>query len=109
MATRGTAQSAKSYTQTAGAADDLVLRAYGAVIQIVHRGTTDPIYFRLGATVAGVTDPTVAGDECMCVLPGQVATVPWPVTSSGHEGVAVKTICASAQPLTVQTLTARAF
>lgn len=37
-----------------------------AEVEVLNRGTTDPIYF----TVGGAT-PTVAGDDTYVVLPGQ--------------------------------------
>lgn len=100
------ATTAKSFTTSAGAFDDTTLTSYGANIQIVHRGTTDPIYFTLGRTAATTLTPTVAGDNCMVVMPGQTATVPWPLVSAGGT-VCVETICASAQGCTIQVLATR--
>lgn len=100
------ATTARSFTTSAGAFDDTTLSSYGANIQVVHRGTTDPIYFTLGTTSATTLTPTVAGDNCMVVMPGQTITVPWPASSAGQT-VCVETICASAQGCTIQVLATR--
>ena len=103
------AASAKTITTTNGTMDDTTLTQYGAVVQVANHSTSgSPIYCIIGKDAASTTTPTVAGDNAMVVLPGQVATFPYPVASPGNS-VCVKTIVAAAQLCTIQVLTARAF
>lgn len=103
------AASAKTITTTNNTMDDTTLTQYGAVVQIAnHDSAGAPIYCIIGKDAASTTTPTVQGDNAMVVLPGQVATFPYPVASPGNS-VCVKTIVAAAQLCTIQVLTARAF
>lgn len=59
-------------------------------VAVVNRDATSPIFF----TADGST-PTVAGDDCFCVAPGQTMQI-------GFFGGAVKLIAAAAAAYTVQ-------
>jgi hypothetical protein len=102
-----TANTAKHYTTAASPTiDDTTLSSYGAAIEVVHRGTTDPIYFRLGRTAATTPAPALLGDNNFVVMPGRSVIVPWPAESAGAT-VCVETICASAQGCSIQVLATR--
>ncbi len=100
---------ALTFTTTNGSMDDTTLSDYGAIVQVANHSTSGvPIYCTLGQTAANTTTPTVGGDNAFVVLPGQVASFPYPIASPGN-GVCVKTIAAAAQLCTIQVLAARAF
>jgi hypothetical protein len=98
-----TAATAKSFTASAGVADDTTLTGGGRVIRLVHRGVTDPVWVTVGPTAALTPNPTVAGDNVFVVAPGQTAEFPIPPTTTSAS-VCVETLCASAQPVTIMVL-----
>jgi len=98
---------ALTFTTTNGSMDDTTLTEYGAVVQVVNHSTAGvPIYCIIGQTATTTTTPTVGGDNAFVVLPGTVASFPYPIASPGNS-VCVKTIAAAAQLCTIQVLTAR--
>lgn len=104
-----TAARAKTITTTNAAMDDTTLSDYGAIVQVANHSTAGvPIYCIIGQTAATTTTPTSQGDDAFVVLPGQVASFPYPIASPGNS-VCVKTIAAAAQLCTIQVLAARAF
>lgn len=105
-----TPQTAAHKTLAAATVDSVLLQSYGAAIQVVHRtaASANPIYFTTGPTVAATADPTVAGDNTFVVMPGQTATIPWPLSSNGQK-CAVKLISTGTDAYSVQVVTGRAF
>jgi hypothetical protein len=67
----------------AGAAVDTVTLSGRGKSQVYNRGV-GIIWFRSGRTAAAITDPTVAGDDCMPVMPGTKEPV-----SAGHAVVKI--------------------
>jgi hypothetical protein len=97
-----TAATAKSQTLGAGVLDSVALSDSGRSIEVFNLSATNPIYFRTGATVADIVNPTVAGDNCTVVAPNSSTKVAYPTTASGLNGCAVKLISTGAQAYTVQ-------
>src|SRR5438105_7200776 len=82
--------------------DTVTLTDNGSPIEVINRGTVDPLHGRAGLTPANsVTDPTVGGDDTFVVPPGGVRTIKIPGASTGTDYV-VKLIAASATAYSVQ-------
>ena len=102
--------SAVTVTLTAATADTVTLTETGAVIQIIHHGTTtDPIYFTSGGganimlAAAAAATPTSEGDNCRAVMSGTALNIAYPPASTA----CVKLISAGANKYTVQVLDGR--
>lgn len=89
-----TVNRAKSATLGVATVDTVTFPAFGTyaynAVDVVNRDATSPIFFTTDGTA-----PTVAGDDCFCVAPGQTIRL-------GLSGGAVKLIAAAAAAYTVQ-------
>lgn len=92
-----TANRVQSATLSASTVDDVTLAGAFGYVEVFNRaGSGGGISF----TVNGDT-PTVLGDDCYVVGPGQAVVVPAPVDDSLPNSTVVKLISSSADPYTV--------
>ena len=94
---------ARSVHKTLGAAtvDVVTLTANEQTVEIVNRGSTDPLYVNVGTTAAAPADPVVAGDDTLLVPAAGVRIVSVGGATTGVDLV-VKLIAVSAVPYSVQ-------
>lgn len=71
------------------------------VVEIINRGTTDPLFVTVGLTNAVPAAPTVLGNDTLAVPAGAVRTVRMGGSSPGTDFL-VKLIAASAVAYSVQ-------
>jgi hypothetical protein len=82
--------------------DTVTLTNASQTLEVMNRGTTDPLYVREGVTPASaVPDPAVGGDDALVIPPGGIRTVHLPDSNTGND-IVVKLIAASAIPYSVQ-------
>lgn len=96
-----TASYAQHQTSGIATVDSVLLSENGRYIEVVNRGATNILYFRLGATVAVTVDPVSTAADNFVVMPNTTLRVGYPFWLTGIS-VCVKVICAAAQPYSVQ-------
>ena len=102
-----TCQNTQHATTAGATVDSVVIASYSQIIEVLHRGTADTLWFTVGPSVTATTDPVAEADETYPVLPGTSRVVSWPATSGGV-GACVK-ILGNTTPYSVMGLPARAF
>lgn len=107
-ATVATAQLAKSATLTAATVDIITILGFSNELRIINRSatSTEHIWITVGSVKLPPAAPTVAGDNCIPVLPNaEGVTVRWPTSAAGADGAngaVIKLISAAAAPYTVR-------
>lgn len=98
-----TYSAATAVHKTSGVAtvDTVTLTANAAPLEVVNRGTVDPLYVTVGLTTDVPAAPTVAGDDTYVIPPGGVRTIPVTGATTGTDYV-VKLIAASATAYSVR-------
>jgi hypothetical protein len=82
--------------------DTVTLTNTSQTLEVMNRGTTDPLYVREGVTPAtDVPDPAVGGDDTLVVPAGSTRTVQLLASTTGND-IVVKLVAASVIPYSVQ-------
>lgn len=98
-----TYSAASAVHKTSGVAtvDTVTLTDNGKPLEILNRGTVDPLYVTVGTTTAAPAAPVVAGDDTYVIPPGGVRTIPVTGADTGTDYV-IKLIAASATAYSVR-------
>lgn len=95
------AASAVHKTLTAATVDMVTLTGNDGPIEVVNRGSSDPLYVTVGLDTAVPSAPTVEGNDTFIVPAGAVRTIPVTGASTGTDFV-VKLIAATAVAYSVR-------
>lgn len=101
MASYSVQYSKSATTGGAGTVDTITLSACRVgCIEIINRGATNPISFRIGNTGSSApADPSALGDDAYVVAPNTSVRVAWAL-----EKAVVKVVAGAAQAYTVQSV-----